>query len=163
MLEAILNSISPTMLFFLTLWALCLNALLAASLPQRFEPISSLATSSPNLLSPAVLVQPGTNSSFGNRLQISCDAKKYGKNLKVNSCRNIFTYMTKDETQWTFAERDSGVPFDVPLPLRTFSSEIFLDSLASWRQCPAAWPAGPVDSVLTRGQQTTDCAPFSHY
>ncbi|KAL9069082.1 MAG: hypothetical protein Q9161_005729 [Pseudevernia consocians] len=31
--------------------------------------------------------------------------------------------MVKNETQFTFAERDSGVPCDVPLPLRTLSND----------------------------------------
>lgn len=153
------------MLFFLIPWALYSNTLLAASLPQRLESISSLAagsTTSPSLLSPAILVPSGTNSSYAAKLKIRCDVK-YGKNLKVNSCRKVFDYLTKNETQFAFAERDSGVPFDVPLPLRTFSSEILSDSFRSWTQWPAAWPAGPVDLMLTRRQQTTGCASYSQY
>lgn len=103
------------------------SIVLAASLPQRSERIGSLETapiSSSNLLSPAILAPSSSNNtSSGNTLKVGCDSNRFGKNLKVNSCRNVFRYLRKDEQQLTFADRDSGVPFDVPLPLRTYSSE----------------------------------------
>lgn len=115
------------MFFHLVLWALHSGTVLAASLSGRSDSIDSLAagpTSSSNLLSPANILAPSTNtSSFGAMLKIACDATKYGKNLKVQSCRNVFNFLNKEERQFTFGERDSGVPFDVPLPLRTLSSK----------------------------------------
>ena len=113
-------------LFFLIQWALYSNIVLATTLPQRSERIGNLDTgpiSSSYLLPPTILAPSSNNTSSGNKLKIACDSTRYGKNLKVDSCRNIFRYLNKDDTQYTFAERDSGVPLDIPLPLRTFSSE----------------------------------------
>lgn len=115
------------MFFYLITWAFYSDLVLAASLPRPSESVDSLAAgpvSSLNLLSPAnTLALSSNNSSPGNVLKIACDATKYGKNLKVNSCRNVFRFLRRDETRYTFAERDSGVPHDVPLPLRTLSSD----------------------------------------
>ena len=132
------------MFFSLMLWALLHpNTVLAASLPQRSDRIGSLDTgriSSSNLLSPAIPA-PSSNFSSGNVLQIACDSAKFGKNLKVNSCRNIFRYLMRDEVQYTFAERDSGVPHDAPLPWRTLSGEkthrclYLLDTMPRYLAC----------------------------
>ncbi|KAF6227108.1 hypothetical protein HO133_008549 [Letharia lupina] len=115
------------MFFCLILWALYSDTVLAASLSRRSESVGSLAAGpipSSDLLSPAnILVPSSNNSSSDNRLKIACDATRYGKNLKVSSCRNVFNFMKKDETTYTFAERDSGVPNDGPLPLRTLSND----------------------------------------
>ena len=114
------------MLLFSILWVLYSNTVLAASLLQRSESVGSPDTRpipNLNLLSPTLPAPSSNHSASGNRLQIACNAKKFGKNLKVSSCRNVLGYMSKNETQYTFAERDSGVPFDVPLPWRTLSSE----------------------------------------
>ena len=115
------------MFFYLVLCALYSDSVFTASLPRHPESISDLAAkpiSSLNLLSPANILASSSNiSSSGNGLKIRCDSTKYGKNLKVQSCRNVFRYLNKVDTQFTFAMRDSGVPFDVPLPLRTLSSK----------------------------------------
>ncbi|CAF9905584.1 MAG: hypothetical protein ALECFALPRED_001037 [Alectoria fallacina] len=115
------------MLFYFLLYALNSDTVRAASLPQRSESSGGLAagpTSPLNLFSPANILAPSKdNSTSGNVLKIACDATLYGKNLKVSSCRNIFHFLSKDETQFRFAQRDSGVPCDVPLPLRTMSTD----------------------------------------
>ena len=93
--------------------------------------LAAAAASPPPISSPNLLVVPATsapppsggNLSSGNRLQLVCDSAKYGRNLKVPSCRNLFQYLNKDDAQITFAERDSGVPYNIPLPLRTYSGE----------------------------------------
>ena len=125
------------MLSRLILWALHSDTVLTASLPQHSESIGSPASgpiTSSDLLSPAnILAPPNDSLSSGNTLKIVCDAAKYGKNLKVNSCRNVFKFLKKDETQFTFSERDSGVPCDVPLPLRTLSSKKPLYKLLRFR------------------------------
>lgn len=153
------------MFFHLILSVLGSNIVLAASLPQRPERIGSLETapiSSSNLLSPAILAPSSSNTSSGNTLKVGCDSNRFGKNLKVNSCRNVFRYLRKDEKQLTFADRDSGVPFDVPLPLRTYSSEKpSIDASPSWIGCPATLPASTVDLTLTHQQQTTAYASSS--
>lgn len=133
------------MFFYLITWAFYSDLVLAASLPRPSESVDSLAAgpvSSLNLLSPAnTLALSSNNSSPGNVLKIACDATKYGKNLKVNSCRNVFRFLRRDETRYTFAERDSGVPHDVPLPLRTLSSKTphrrldLLDTAPSYLAC----------------------------
>ena len=115
------------MFLHLILWALCSYTVLAASLPQRSERIGKLETapiSSSNLLSPAIPAPSSSNNtSLGNVVKIACDPRRFGRDLKVNSCRSVFRYLHEDENQFRFAERDSGVPLDVPLPLRTYSSE----------------------------------------
>lgn len=115
------------MFFCLILWALYSDTVLAASLSRRSESVGSLAAGpipSSDLLSPAnILIPSSKNSSSDNVLKIACDATRYGKNLKVSSCRNVFNFMKRDETTYTFAERDSGVPNDGPLPLRTLSND----------------------------------------
>ena len=114
---------SQAMIFFFILWALYSNTVLSASLLQRSEGIGTGPISNSNPLSLTVPAPSSNSSSSGNVLKIFCGARKYGKNLKVNSCRNIFDFISKDETQETFADRDSGIPFTVPLPWRTLSSE----------------------------------------
>ena len=110
------------MIFFLILWALYPNTVLSASLPQPSEGVAIGPASNSDSLSLTVPVS-SSNSSSSNVLKIVCSGRKYGKNLKVDSCRNIFGWIRKGETQQTYAERDSGIPFDVPLPWRTLSSE----------------------------------------
>lgn len=62
-------------------------------------------------------------STDDDLLRVSCNAPVYGQNLRVPSCKNIFTFMSKDTSQTTFAERNSMVPYDLPLPYRTQSSQ----------------------------------------
>ena len=66
------------------------------------------------------------NSSFysANILKLGCDYNRYGRNLKVKSCRDLFGYLKPDEEQYTFSERDSGIHPDIPLPFRAYSSEL---------------------------------------
>lgn len=116
-----------TMSFYLILYTLFSDSVLTASLPRHTESISDLAAkpiSPSNLLSPANIPASSSNlSSSENLLKIGCDARKFGKNLKVQSCRNVFNFVLKDEKQLRFAQRDSGLPADVSLPLRTLSSK----------------------------------------
>lgn len=124
---------------------------LAASLLRRSESIGGLATgpaTSSNLLSPANILAPSTTNSSANILKIACDASRYGKNLKVYSCRNVFMYLRKDPTVFVFAERDSGLPCDVPLPFRTLSSET-PKTLLPFRYNAPAWPANVIHLNLT--------------
>lgn len=62
--------------------------------------------------------------------------------------------MKKNETQFTFAERDSGVPNDIPLPVRTLSSKAPIDAPTAWIQSPAVWPANTIH--LTDASTTDD-------
>ena len=68
-------------------------------------------------------LSPGNDSVFVDaRLQILCEDRYYGRNLKVKSCRNMFGYLKHDDEVMAFSDRDSGIPYDIPLPLRTYSS-----------------------------------------
>ena len=115
------------MFFYSLIWVLHSDIILAASLPRSPDNVDRLVvgpTSSSNSASATnILITSNNNASSGNRLKIECDAREYGRNLKVDSCRNVFKFMRRDDTQYAFAERDSGVPFDVPLPFRTLSSK----------------------------------------
>lgn len=116
------------------LWALYSNTGLSASLPQRSEGIGTGPISNSNSLLLTALAPSSNSSSSSNGLKIECSGRKYGKNLKVNSCRNIFDFLRKEEEEHTFAERDSGIPFNVPLPWRTLSSKTpFHDSTSSYK------------------------------
>lgn len=129
-----------TMSFYLILCILYSDSVFTASLPRHPESISDLAansTSSSNLLSPANILASSSNlSSSENLLKIGCDARTFGKNLKVQSCRNVLRFMHKDEKQFSFAQRDSGLPADVTLPLRTLSSKSLAELSTSSIQCP---------------------------
>lgn len=108
--------------------SLCAAATLSASVLQSSQPGDGLAKAviaSPELLiSSNSLVSPSNVSvPSGNILKIACDSRRFGKNLKVKSCRQLFGYVKKDNTQFTFAQRNSGIPHDLPLPLRTYSGE----------------------------------------
>lgn len=59
-----------------------------------------------------------SNVSADNILQILCNAPVYSQNLKVPSCKNVFTLLPKDDKQITFTERDTTVPYDIPLLYR---------------------------------------------
>lgn len=108
------------------LWsAYCAAALIPASVLQRPQYGNDPASSS--LLLPTTSLDSGNQSSLlggmGGVLKIACDSIRYGKNLKVKSCQRLFGYLRKDTTQYTFANRDSRKPFDIALPMRTYSGE----------------------------------------
>lgn len=69
---------------------------------------------------------PNGNGSFDNILKLKCDPVRYGRNLKVESCRRVFTFITQDDTQTVFAERGSAQPHDSNLPFRATSSKCFI-------------------------------------
>lgn len=69
--------------------------------------------------------QPNNSSPFPppNVLRIQCDGARYGRNLNPNSCRDVFNFMAKSDSQTTFAERHTGRPDSLPLPWRVMSSD----------------------------------------
>ena len=69
---------------------------------------------------PTTSSEPASSTSV---LRIRCDGDYYGRNLNVASCREVFSFMPKSDVQTVFAERRTGVPYDVPLPWRTMSSQ----------------------------------------
>ena len=63
------------------------------------------------------------NTSPKNVLNLRCDPIRFGRNLRVESCRKAFGYISHGDMQTVFAERDSGQPHDFNLPFRVSSSE----------------------------------------
>ena len=128
------------MFFYLILCTFIANNVLTANLPQHPENIDDLVAkpnSSLDRVSPAnTLTLSDNTTSSGNVLKIGCNSKKFGKNLKVQSCRNVFNFMGKDEKQFSFAQRNSGLQVDVPLPLRTLSGKTLAELPTSSIQCP---------------------------
>lgn len=126
--------------FYLLLCTFHSESALTASLPQHPESIGDLAakpTSSLDMVSPTnILESSGNASSSGNKLKVACNSRELGKNLKVQSCRNVFNFIAQNETQFSFAERDSGLQVDVTLPLRTMSGKTLAELPTSSIQCP---------------------------
>ena len=87
---------------------------------------SEILPRSPELTLPLNVSTFPTNGTLTakKRLKIACDADRFGRNLKVKSCRDLFGYLTLDEEEYTFSGRDSGIPNDIPLPFRTYSSTL---------------------------------------
>lgn len=79
--------------------------------------IGSDLTISPNIS--AVRLQH-TGFSPSNLVHIRCDPTKPANFL---SCRNALGYTSIDDEQTTFAQRNTGVPADVPLPYRITGGE----------------------------------------
>lgn len=98
----------------------------SARVPQASHVAPSLAAvpwRSPNLTLPLNTTASHNALSANKKLKIMCDSDRWGRNLKVKSCRDLFGYLAKDDNdQITFAQRDSGIQHEVPLPLRTLSS-----------------------------------------
>jgi hypothetical protein len=67
-------------------------------------------------------VSPSSKDA-SNTLRVYCDGDRYGRNLNVGSCRSVFDHWGTDEAQTRFAQRHSGVPYDLPLPYRLYSGE----------------------------------------
>ncbi|KAL6716108.1 hypothetical protein ACLMJK_005674 [Lecanora helva] len=66
---------------------------------------------------------PSNHPISAKKLKIICDDQRWGRNLKVKSCRDLFGYLRQGEELYSFAQRDSGIPHDIPLPIRTLSND----------------------------------------
>lgn len=130
-LESMLKTLLHTLL-------LCAAATLSAHVPNLRQTDGSLlagSSASSGLPLPptnSTLLSNGTLSTT-NILKIGCDSRRYGRDLKVRSCRDIFRYIKYGNEQLTFSERDSGISSDVGLPLRTYSSK----SVVLKTRCPS--------------------------
>ena len=97
----------------------------SATLPQPSQDHSTSLSAGPVL--PSQLLYAGNSSlnatSAENKLIISCDAPRYGQNLRVTSCRDIFHLIVKADHQVTFGDRGSRVTYQAPLPYRLQSRE----------------------------------------
>ena len=98
---------------------------LGATLPRLLDTNDLLQGSelSPTLSYPENSSAIHGNTSTGGLLMLKCDPVRYGRGLKVESCRNVFTYMKVDETDTVFADRSSAQPHNLGLPFRTTSSK----------------------------------------
>ena len=121
----------------------------SAILPQTQDTnnLSQQISVSPALLSAENSSTTFSNASFGEILKIRCDPIRYGKNLKVASCRNLFNYIAQDDTQAVFAERGAVQPHDLNLPFRVASSE-YLSAVISLPSTPPTPKAG-TDSITS--------------
>ena len=95
----------------------------SASVPQSSLAFGNLPPSPP---ASRVLTLPSARSNnftlSAKKLKIDCDSNRWGRDLKVKSCRDLFGYLKKDDEELIFSNRDSGLPHDIPLPIRTLSS-----------------------------------------
>ncbi|KAM0795954.1 hypothetical protein BDR22DRAFT_893643 [Usnea florida] len=118
---------SPTMQRWTSLLTVSILPALALSITlpplQDTNNTSQPPTLSPSLFSAENTSTTYTNTSLGKILKINCDPVRYGRNLKVSSCKNVFTYLAPNDTQTVFAERGSVQPHDVNLPYRITSSK----------------------------------------
>lgn len=105
------------------------------NLPQTDGSLLAASSASSGLPLPptnSTLLSNGPLSTT-NVLKIGCDSRRYGRDLKVKSCRDVFRYVKYENEQITFSERDSGISHDVGLPLRTYSSMSLLLQAPSLR------------------------------
>ena len=54
---------------------------------------------------------------------LKCDPVRYGRGLKVESCRNVFNYMKVDNTDIVFADRSSAEPPHLDITFSTINSK----------------------------------------
>lgn len=72
-----------------------------------------------------ITLPPSTNiSTPSNVLEVRCEGSRYGRDLNVASCRDVFNFMDRNNTQVVFSERHSGFYHDIPLPYRILGSEL---------------------------------------
>ena len=62
-------------------------------------------------------------SASGTLLSVNCDGNRYGSNLNIQSCKNIFRYISKNSEQTTFANRHTGIEAKIELPWRIYDSK----------------------------------------
>lgn len=110
------------MVLMVTVFVLC------ATLPQ--PPVTYDLLQGP-VVSPAHTFVNDTSASVGNRsfdniLKLRCDPVRYGRNLKVESCRKAFNFIAQSDTQTVFAERGSAQPHNSNLPFRATSGECLI-------------------------------------
>ena len=63
-----------------------------------------------------------TSSPPSNALRVRC-ASTYGHNVNPSSCRNALTQFGPRDEEATFAQRNTGHPDTIPLPLRFVSDD----------------------------------------
>ena len=63
------------------------------------------------------------NTSSVNEGTIRCDGSTYGSNLKINSCFQAFSDMSKSWHEATYRNRTDQIPSDVRLPQIIVSSK----------------------------------------
>ncbi len=63
------------------------------------------------------------NTSVGTLLNFKCNPVRYGRHLKVESCRKVFDYLEMDDEETIFADRGSTQPHDLNLPSRVTGSK----------------------------------------
>ena len=120
LLENMLSFFLCTLLFY------CVTTFPAGApfLPENDGGLLAGPSGPPDLALALNISRPLGNfsSSLSKTVKVGCSAHLYGRNPKVKSCRDLFGYLRPDSNQYTFSQRDSGIPQDVGLPIRTYSS-----------------------------------------
>ncbi|KAL6717688.1 hypothetical protein ACLMJK_005603 [Lecanora helva] len=86
-------------------------------------PATQQSTNALSLPSPAsgdISLPPKPSSPV---LQITCDANRYGQNLRVPSCQNAAKQILTSDLDMKFADRTGVVSYDISLPYRIQSSD----------------------------------------
>ena len=97
---------------------------------------------------------PANVSSGSSKiLKIQCDGEKYGKNLNIASCSNIFNYIDKRVQERTFADRNTGIQADILLPWRIYDSVYLSVQLCHIAARSAVMGIGCVTHKLIQGRQ----------
>ena len=63
------------------------------------------------------------NNSISTRFNYKCDWVRYGRGLKVESCKSVFNFIKPDNVETVYADRSSAQHHDVDLPVRATSSK----------------------------------------
>lgn len=101
----------------------------AASYSKNFTIIPSSASA--NIYWPLELPAPTRGPSLDRKVssestltarQISCNGQRYGRNLNVHSCLQVWHAMSSEVRPKTFGERGTGT-YDAPLPFRYLSHD----------------------------------------
>ena len=101
-----------------------MSGLVSAAVLLPSSPPLENALPSPQPISSQLLSRniANTSSPPSNVLHFQCNGE-YGRDLNPSSCRDVFNYIGKSDTQTPFSERRTGRPNDVPLPLRFMSND----------------------------------------
>lgn len=63
-------------------------------------------------------------------LRAQCNARKFGSNLNVPSCRNAFAHIFPNDTNFSFGMRHDGRQYDTKLPFQWLSGRYYSSALS---------------------------------
>ena len=120
---SIMLSTCLRVIWTLVAFAFSVNALPPLPTPQGFvqtrPPLDLEVQAVPSITNQSL----NASSPAANEIGINCNGERFGRRLNVRSCRGVFSWITTEERQITFSCRHSGVPGDIGLPWRVYSSK----------------------------------------